>query len=194
MNNKLSTLGLSADRVLIQLILPGLIAITPIIFHFFKYYPIEREYLLSNPTFMTTLFTFFALLVGLFLENIGSWIELYYYDKCNEKKDKDFQTVWNNYLLINFDGKEPIGQGYMKSILNKMKTELSIGLALIPVSLYLIFYLSKSLSNIGLCILGIIILFISLFLILISGLKSSRVLANIRKSIVEKYCNDVFNE
>jgi hypothetical protein len=188
---KLTSLGLSFDRVLIQLIIPGMVTLFPYLIIYFIYFPSNKDIILKYPSLFITPIVILSLIIGIFLENIGSIIEVNYYDKKNAKKYKNYTKTWEKFLMLNYNGKEPIGHRYIRNILIRMKFELSFGLSLIPFSVGLIIidshlvifnsYLYKIL-----CLI-LIPLIVSSYLIFKEAYSSSKVLALTRKSLVKKY-------
>ena len=87
---KLTSLGVAFDRVLIQLIIPGMVSIFPYFVIYLNNFSAVKYFLLKNPTILVTTLTILSLIVGIFLENIGSLIEVKYYDKKNTKNDNVF--------------------------------------------------------------------------------------------------------
>lgn len=191
---KLTSLGLTFDRVLIQLIIPGMVAVFPYFFIYLNHFPFDKEFLLKNPTILMTTLTILSLIAGIILENIGSIIEVKCYDKKNESKFPNYSEIWKKFLKLNYDAKEPVGHRYLRNILLRMKFELSFGTALIPLSIGLII-LDNQKVLIGSFFLKLFLLFFiplggALYLILKEAYDSSVVLAKTRELLVEKYYKD----
>ena len=189
---KLTTLNLSPDRVLIQLIVPGLIASYPFIILFFDHIPNAADFFLQDGRGLLIAFiTLIALVVGIILENFGSHIEVYYYDKRQKKLHGDsYMDIWKKYLKISYSH-EPIGQRYIRNILFRMKFELSMGVALSFMSAGLLIY---NLNNqifenqcLNLFLVYILPIGIAVYLIFFEGWSSSKILESTRRSLVESY-------
>lgn len=191
MEDKLSSLGLSIDRVVIQLIIPGLVASFPFIIIFMNNFPFEKNLLLTNVSLLIPFVTVIALISGIILENAGSIIEVHCYDRRNEKKFKDYHETWNKFLILDYKGKEPSGHRYLRNILLRMKFELSFAFAMFPMATGLIILDSQHIL-IGSCILKIILFIllpigIAFYLLLKEAYDSSKVLAKTRQLLVNKY-------
>jgi hypothetical protein len=189
--DKLSSLNLSFDRVLIQLIIPGLIAIFPWFLLFINSHYNANSYFHNNSTITITTLTFLALIAGLLLENFGGRIEIMWFDVLNKRKDPNYMTIWNKFLQLNYDGKEPIGHRYIRNIVLRMKFELSAGIALIPMSVGLeMLHKEKNIFSNGFIAFLVIYLvpwLIAIYIVVIEARSSSKVLAETRKLLVEKY-------
>jgi hypothetical protein len=189
--DKISSLNLDIDRVLLQLIIPGLTATFPWLIIFTNHHQKDLKLILENSSLLVTIVVIVSLVAGIILENIGSQIEVNHYDKKNKKKDNEYIKIWEEYLKLNYDGKEPIGHRYIRNILLRMKFELSFGIALIPmaVGLSILDYQSEIFKScIYKCIFFLIIPAATfIYLIFYEGYKSSKVLAETRKLLVIKY-------
>lgn len=188
---KLTSLGLTFDRVLIQLIIPGMVSIFPYFVIYLYHFPSDKEFLFKNPTIIITTITILSLIVGIIFENIGGMIEVKCYDKKNASKFADYNETWEKFLTLNYDGKEPIGHRYVRNILIRMKFELSFGIALVPLAIGLIILDAQHIL-ISSVILKILLFYIlpfggSIYLLKKEAYDSSVVLAKTRKLLVDKY-------
>jgi len=188
---KLTSLNLSFDRVLIQLVIPGLIAMFPylLVFTDVEFKSLATQFQEIN-TLSTLVVILVALITGIMIENIGSRIEVYYYDWRQKKRHVDYELIWEQYLQLSYEN-EPIGQRYLRNILFRMKFELSTAIALLIMvigfgvyeSLYTI-WLHPAIKVLALYLFP---LGISAYLIFLEGWSSSRVLHGTRKLLVDKY-------
>src|SRR5688572_26274529 len=142
--DKITSLNLSFDRIFVQLILPGLIAMFPG-YLFLK--EIEPTYIYNAIKAITPTdgiaMIIFSFILGMIIENIGSRIEVYYIGERQKKKyGNDYLQTWSKYLQLSFEN-EPIGQRYLRTILFRMKFELSFAIALLIGGVSLIFYFKK---------------------------------------------------
>lgn len=188
--DKLTSLNLSFDRVLIQLVIPGVIAILPWFVIFLNTNPQAKTYLNSNTNVTILVIIFLSLIAGLILENIGGRIEVKCLDKRNKQKDENYEEIWNKFLMLTYDNNEPIGQRYLRNILLRMKFELSTAIAIVPMIIGLIFMnCYSSIFNNGIAFILIILVIPILFIIylLYEAVSSSRVLATTRKLLVEEF-------
>lgn len=194
MSDKLNSLNLSFDRVLIQLIIPGMIATFPFCIIIHRNLPKEIKDLFVNDSINFTAILIVSLVAGMILENFGSLIEVKIFDKLNAKNNSTYIETWEKYLMLKFDGGEPIGARYIRNVLLRMKFELSFGLSLIPFDIGLFILNTKFQFVGGVCVqvlCFIIIPTISICQLLIfEARSSSSILANTRKLLVDKYFKD----
>ncbi|MBL0740538.1 hypothetical protein [Chryseolinea lacunae] len=192
---KLTTLNLTFDRIIIQLVTPGLIAAYPYILLFFHEREDSKEFFLSNKDGIFIAFLIvIGLIVGLLLENIGSRIELHYYDRKQKEKDSGFVDTWQKFLQLPIKGdgeNEPVGHGYIRNILFRMKFELSVGVALLFMVVGLGIYNADN-TIFKSCYLNLLLVYVlpialSLYLILFEGYASAKILGETRKLLVIKY-------
>lgn len=188
---KLTSLGLQFDRILIQILVPGLVCIIPYFLIFLNQFQSETAFLVDNPNVLIFLVTIVGVIAGFILENIGSMIEVYVYDPINKKKFEDYESTWEKFLLLNYDGVEPIGHRYVRNILIRMKFELSMGIAIIPMAIGFVILDFQHLLISSLIIKGllfyIIPLYSSMYVLIFEAYNSSKVLASKRKLLVDRY-------
>ena len=189
---KLTSLNLTFDRVLIQLITPGLLASFPFILLFFDARPDVRDFFLEDSKgLLVTSVVLVALVMGIILENIGSRIEVNIYDNKLASAKRDYFETWERFLLIQYQGQEPIGHRYLRNILFRMKFELSTGAGLIIMTaglgLYNVDHIIFRSLLINTAIVYILPLATSVYLLGFEGWRSAEVLAECRKALVEKY-------
>lgn len=186
--DKLSSLSLSFDRVLVQIIVPGLIAIFPFFLLFLRSHPDCKAYFYSNPPITITAISLLSLISGLFLENLGGRWEKSIMDTRLQREYPDFDQIWKRYLQCNFNGNEPVGQSYFRNIVLRMKFELSAGIAMVPmtVGLWLLHFEKPIFTNCLLACLFLLILpvLIALYLLCIEAPSSARILAETRALLV----------
>jgi hypothetical protein len=184
---KLTALGLDFNKILITLLIPGFTATIPWITYVMQYYYYDISFIIDNNALLITLVSMLCLIVGLLIENIGSRLEVIYYDKRNGSTD----IIWKKYLSLNYNGIEPIGQRYIRTILLRMKFETSFGISLIFLSGGLLFYDCnvELIENIyyKIAFLYLLPILLATYLLFIEGYSSSKVLADTRKTLVEKY-------
>ena len=191
---KISSLNLDFDRVLIQLIIPGLTGVFPFLIIFLNHYHFERDFLYKNLTLFIPLISILSLIMGIVLENIGSYVEVKYYDeknKKNEKIDPNYEDTWKKFLALNYGAHQPAGHRYLRNILLRMKFELSFGFALIFMAGGLIILDNQHPIFESNCprlfFLYLIPFFAFCWLVFKDGYDSSKVLAQTRKILVDEY-------
>lgn len=190
--DKLTSLNLSFDRVLIQLVIPGLIAIFPWFIFFLNVHAHAKSYLHSNTNVTILAIIFLSLITGLIIENMGGRLEVWWLDKRNKKKYKNYGDIWDKFLLLVYEKNEPVGQRYLRNILLRMKFELSTAIAMIPLSIGLIFVnYNHSIFNDWLAFTFVVIVLPALFLIylLYEATSSSEILAKTREHLVKEFYN-----
>jgi hypothetical protein len=192
---KLTSLNLTFDRVLIQLVTPGLLTSFPFILLFFDARPdVATFFVQDSKGLLVTAVALVGLVMGIILENIGSRIEVNVYDNLLAQRKRDYFETWEKFLMIQYKGQEPIGHRYLRNILFRMKFELSAGVGLIIMTAGLAIYNIEHVifKSVGLNILVVYCLPIatSIYLLVFEGLRSAEVLAECRKALVEKYSGE----
>lgn len=189
---KLTSLNLTFDRVLIQLVTPGLLTSFPFILLFFDARPdVASFFLQDSKGLLVIAIVLIALVVGIMLENMGGRIEVNIYDNLLSLRKKDYFETWEKFLMIQYKGQEPIGHRYLRNILFRMKFELSVGVGLIIMTIGLGIYNIDHVifKSIGMNVLVVYLFPVatSIYLLVFEGLRSAEVLAECRKALVEKY-------
>lgn len=189
--DKLTSLNLTLDRVIIQLVIPGLVAFLPWFIFFINHHVSLNNYLSQNAPITITTVTVVSLIVGLFLENFGGRIEILWFDRMNLKSDPEYKIIWDKYLVLDYQNSEPVGQRYLRNILLRMKFELSLGIAILFMIIGL-FVLQNDTVIIESTFWRRVILYLlpfltSLYLLCVEARSSSKVLARTRKLLVEKF-------
>lgn len=188
--DKQSLFKLDFNKVLIQLITPGLVAIFPYIILYLRFDYNTKFYCFENISILITAITILSLVAGLLIENIGSIVEVLCFDTEHKKKDAKFEDSWERYLQLTFEH-EPLGQEYLRTVLLRMKFELSIGVALISMSIGLI-WLDKvhpifDTPATSAAILFLLPFSLSYYITFWEAKSSSEVLAKTREILVKKY-------
>lgn len=131
----LKDLKLDVNRIILELFVPGIFSVLPFFILFINKVPPANKYF-SNSEGMATLVLFIlSITVGLILEDIGSNIELYIWDCINLKKFPNHKNEWEQYLELNIaKNSNLIAQRYLRTILLRMKFELSFGVSLLIMS------------------------------------------------------------
>lgn len=65
---KLTSLNLDFNKILIQIVIPGIVASTPYVYIYLYYHVNAKEYLYKNPTSLTLLLTIISLIVGMIMK------------------------------------------------------------------------------------------------------------------------------
>ena len=190
---KLTGLNLRFDKVVMQFIVPGFIALFPFLIIISKSINELDNFLVEHETISIFIYIFVFLIGGILIESGGSYIEYYVYDKRHKKVNPNASAQWDQYLDLQFDSsKEPIRIRYIRSALFKMKMELSLGISLIVNSLGLIL-LQHKFKFIDSCLcFTVVILIINLsgfYLIFKEAWNSSAILMEERQKLVSRFWN-----
>jgi len=193
----LKSIKLDIDRILLQLLIPGIFAGLPFFLIFLNTYPDAMIIFKKSEGMCTTVLFIISITIGLFLEDLGAIIE-YRFDKRNiikykRDENRDTENEWHQYLQLNISSEkcDIVAQRYVRSILIRMKFELSFCVSLIIMSIGLLI-LNLQISFIDSWFI-FIILCILLPLVLSTYLlweirNSTRLLIKVRKLILEKKC------
>lgn len=187
---KISSLNLSFDKVLIHWIIPGLVIVLPYllssnaIFIKFRSYFYEGTLTVAISGLIIT-----SLVIGLIIDIIGTYVEVYIFDRQLKKsEDVEFDENWKKYLAISYKN-EPVGQRYLRNVLMGMKFELSFGISLIITTIGSYILMGDFELTNSVCVKSVIVgLLILIGILLIREAYSSATsLARIRKNLVKHY-------
>jgi hypothetical protein len=196
--NKLTSIHLTFDKVLITILTPGLVACFPYLMLLFAEYENLKEYFdNANLTALIAFITISALIFGFILENLGGRIEVMIYDPIHSKQSygKDHKDVWDAFLTLNYKDKEPVGHRYLRDILMRMKFELAFGIGLIFMSVGLLIYNCKHCiiedNTTAFFTLFFIPFVLSAYLLVVEGYSSSKILCKTRKLLVKNFPHEL---
>jgi hypothetical protein len=131
--------GSEVFRPLVTLLLPSAVAISVWCVCIIQRFPPLYRFADANHVEFAFAVVLITLFVGLLLEDLGSRIESTLLDpKLDAKTDHEHERVWWLYLRTAYKV-EPIGQRYLRTIVLRMKFELSTCLALILFTIGLFF-------------------------------------------------------
>jgi hypothetical protein len=123
-----SAFGSEVFRPLITVLVPGLVALSTFFWTLLERLPIVRHLAETRRTETGIVLLLSALAIGEVLEDLGSHIETIF-DYWKKEKDPDFDVKWHDYLFLSFK-QDPIGRGYIKSLVLRLKFELGCSLGL----------------------------------------------------------------
>lgn len=177
-----STFKKEIFRPLITLVIPGFTAVCPYLFVAADHFSGLKIFWSKNPYPFTGILFIIIIAVGLILEDIGSRIECCW-DRsiCGTENDDN----WKNYLKLELKD-EIIGQRYLRTILTRMKFELSMGPALLIFAGGFLWLNSK--VEIIECYSCFVIFILSVFLgvyILYESYAGAKLLRETRQTIIE---------
>jgi hypothetical protein len=137
--NILKNIQLEGNRIIVLILIPGLFAISPFFVLLIQNYPEVKGYLVRSDIMTTLTLFILSIPTGLILEDIGSRIENILY-KLSKKEPTVLNDEWDRYLkLVLPSNSNLVAQRYLKTILFRMKFELSFATALIIMTVGLIF-------------------------------------------------------
>lgn len=193
MNSAMKNIKFDIDRIILQLLIPGIFAVLPYFLIFINAYDEAKCYFKASEGICTTVLFILSISVGLVLEDIGSLIEFNIWDKINIKKYPKHNEEWERYLKLDLPvNTDLIAQRYLRTVLIRMKFELSFGVALILMMIgliilnYQIQFISSKITFIIVCIA---IPFIISYYILWKSWNSSKLLIKTRKKILDRFEN-----
>jgi hypothetical protein len=97
--------------------------------HNFQYFPELTKFWNDNSSVFIWILFILVLAIGLILEDIGSLIEQLLWSNLIKRKDEKYLNEWDQYLQLYLKD-EMVGQRYLRTILVRMKFELSMAPAL----------------------------------------------------------------
>lgn len=113
-------------RPLATVLVPGVFASTPVAIILLSWFPVLQN-VFASPLATGVLVLGVGVLVGMVLENIGSTIEMKLW-RFVETEERNRQ--WREYLQLS-DVEEIVGQRYLRTVLVRLKFELSMIPALV---------------------------------------------------------------
>jgi hypothetical protein len=123
-------------RPFASVIVPGSIAVTPYVMLLSHYVPTTEKFFLAHPNAFAAAMVVVIVAFGFFLENIGSRIETLI-DNAIKKKVPTHSTIWMEYLVLKMSD-EYVGQRYLRTLVLRLKYELSMVPALVLLGMALI--------------------------------------------------------
>jgi hypothetical protein len=124
-----SAFGSEVFRPLVTVLVPGLIALSTFFWALLERCPTAQRLAETRRLESAVVLLLAALALGEILEDLGSHIESFF-DWLKQKKDPDFLVKWHDYLALSFR-QDPIGRGYIKSLVLRLKFELGFSLGLL---------------------------------------------------------------
>lgn len=118
---------------------PGGLAIFPFVILVNGHFPELATYRDGHEAVYFTIVALLTVGVGVLIEDVGTFVESLL-DKALRRKFPDMVTEWETYLRKTYSpSSEPVGQRYLRAILLHLKFELSLGVALFPFYLGMLF-------------------------------------------------------
>lgn len=167
-------------RPLMTLLLPGVIVLIPGTFvsldSSLKLQLLADSYQIQS----SVLFVLFSLTAGEVLEDLGARLEVFYDEYLSRKPAYRSHTEdWFRYLSLQFEI-EPVGHRYLRTLVLRLKFELSMSIALlITVIQIVVFRLRWPISlNVTLSVLGGYLLY--------ESMATHRALSNLRRELLNR--------
>ena len=178
-----SAFGSEIFRPLATIVNPGAMAISVWFVVLLQKFTTLHALVQANHTDTTWLLALASVAAGLLVEDIGSRIESGYFDIRLGKQQafSSHSEEWNQYLRLAFKT-EPVGQGYLRSILLRFKFELGTAIALLSSGVGLLLTTLefwKALAWFG------VFLTAAAYLVLVEARSSHRLLSKIRHEILK---------
>jgi hypothetical protein len=173
-------------RPITGLLIPGLIAGLPYALVLGSYFPDLTDYRDKHEIVYFTIASLLVIGLGFILEDVGTELEMIFDVWLVRGKHPDLHVVWFEYLALKFN-QEPVGQRYLRSLVLRLKFELSAGVSLL-LSFPGIVWLSvrKDLfAPCALMVLGLVFIGIAAYLFH-QSYKGAAALANVRRVLVGK--------
>jgi hypothetical protein len=128
----LKGLKLDVNRIILELFIPGIFSVLPLFFLFINKFPEARQYFSQSEGMASLTLFILSLTAGLILEDLGSLFEANILDTVNLKKYPNHFKEWEEYLELNIPKEsELVAQRYLRTILLRMKFEMSFAFSLI---------------------------------------------------------------
>jgi hypothetical protein len=125
------------ERILMQLLIPGLVALGPFVWWLYRLHEQAggrlMHFISANKELALFVVAVFAIIIGAILEELALRIENQYIDRVNSRWDPNVRAVWYAYLRTVGNDKEGLVvlPGYNSSVVARFKFTLSLSLALV---------------------------------------------------------------
>lgn len=195
MNDSLKDLRFDINRIVFQLLIPGIFAVFPFFVLFLAKCDELKIYFKQSEGMCFVALFILSITAGLILEDIGSLIEKDVWDRVNKRKYPEAENEWERYLKLDLPIDVPlIAERYLRTIVVRMKFELSFGVALLIMVIGLILlriqtgFIGSKCGFYAYCI--VVPLILSIY-ILVESWNSTVLLINTRKKILDRFEKDI---
>jgi hypothetical protein len=130
MPNFFSAFASDVFRPIVTLIIPGAIGISTWFIALLLDFPSLRALVGENHTECSFVLLLAMIFAGLVLEDVGARWETILDDRADRQTNKLHSTHWFDYLRTAFRS-EPIGRGYLRALVLRLKFELGTAFAMI---------------------------------------------------------------
>ena len=151
-------------KPLVSIAIPGGIAVAPYVILAQHYIPATTAFWHDHDAAFTSIVVAVILAIGLMLEDLGALIESRL-DASLDKKTSSQVSNWNAYLKLQTKD-EFIAQRYIRTVVTRLKFELSMGPAIVCLwaGIAWIQYIYRSMSNIAFLSVSAFLLLVAAFL------------------------------
>jgi hypothetical protein len=115
-------------RPLVTLLIPGALAISTWCIALCWQFPKLHEAMAAHSSESYLILFFVIVATGISVEDLGAKIEIRFDESANKASDGDFDKEWYTYLRTAFVA-DPIGRGYARTLVLRLKFQLGIMLA-----------------------------------------------------------------
>jgi hypothetical protein len=183
MKETLSVFGSEIFRPLMTVFAPGAIALAPWIVGLMMRCTEFKSFVNSARTEASFLMALAALITGMVLEDVGTWLERQTFDaRRNKLTNNEHESNWWLYLRMAWPN-EPVGARYMRTVLLRMKFELGIATGCVIAAIG-VFTLDLALTKIALLSITIALLLLSALLYR-EAMFSHKVLSDTRAELLK---------
>lgn len=152
-------------RPLATIVVPGAIAVGPWPIILGHYVPQVLTFSEAHPAAFVAMLLICVIAVGLILEDLGAWIEVRWDDSI-DRRQPGHKKNWDEYLTLKLQD-ELVGQRYLRTLVLRMKFELSMApaLVLLVVGLVWINAVYRVWSAWGMLSISLVLLLIATYLL-----------------------------
>jgi hypothetical protein len=122
--------GNEVFKPLVSIVIPGAVAIAPYVLLAEHYISGTSVFWKAHDAAFVSIVVALAIAIGLMLEDLGGLIEFEIIDRLLDKKTKKHKANWKKYLQLKTKD-EYVGQRYIRTVVTRLKFELSMAPALI---------------------------------------------------------------
>lgn len=194
MNDSLKDLRFDINRIVFQLLIPGIFAVLPFFVLFLTKCNEVKIYFKQSELMCFAALFVLSIAAGLILEDIGSLIEKCVWDRINKRRYPEAEDEWERYLKLDLPVDVPlIAERYLRTIVVRMKFELSFSVALFVMIIGIILLRIQTgfiSSKCSFCISCIIVPLLLSVYVFWESWNSTKLLINTRKKILNRFEKD----
>jgi hypothetical protein len=172
-------------RPLVTLLIPGALAISTWCIALCWQFPKLHEAMAAHSSESYLILFFVITAVGISVEDLGARIELRFDESANKASDGDFDEEWFAYLRTAFVA-DPIGRGYARTLVLRLKFQLGIMLSSFIAGLGLLWLLWLGMDRGGAVILFLLAAGLSIW-----NYKAARDVHDALEKVRKELCGDI---